>query len=57
MKEAVDKPRIFHQLVPMQIQYEYGMTKVILEYNSLTKYYLTTNNNNNIICLVLSFRM
>lgn len=28
LKEAVDKPRIYHQLVPMEIQYEYGMTKV-----------------------------
>jgi gamma-glutamyltranspeptidase len=52
LKEAIDKPRIFHQLVPMQIQYEYGTTRVILEYDNLTKYYAT-----NIIYVVLSFRM
>lgn len=28
LKEAVDEPRIFHQLLPMQAQYEYGTTRV-----------------------------
>lgn len=28
MKEAIDKPRLYHQLVPMEIQYDYGTTKV-----------------------------
>ncbi|KAE9545643.1 hypothetical protein AGLY_001186 [Aphis glycines] len=31
LKEAIDKPRIFHQLVPMQIQYEYGITKDVIQ--------------------------
>lgn len=29
LKEVIDKPRIFHQLVPMQVQYEFGTTRVI----------------------------
>lgn len=24
----IDKPRIYHQLIPMEVQYEYGTTKV-----------------------------
>ncbi|XP_060841452.1 scoloptoxin SSD14-like [Rhopalosiphum padi] len=31
LKEAIDKPRIFHQLVPMQIQYEYGTTRDVIQ--------------------------
>jgi len=52
LKEVIDKPRIFHQLVPMQVQYEYGTTRVILEYNSFTKYFI-----DNVIYIVLLFRM
>lgn len=28
LKEVLDHPRIFHQLMPMEIQYEYGTTRV-----------------------------
>jgi len=28
LKEVLDKPRIYHQLVPMEIRYEYRTTKV-----------------------------
>lgn len=28
IKEAVDAPRIHHQLSPMEVQYEYGNTQV-----------------------------
>lgn len=28
LKEAVDAPRIHHQLFPMQVEYEYGTLKV-----------------------------
>ncbi|VVC34642.1 Hypothetical protein CINCED_3A025773 [Cinara cedri] len=28
LKEALDKPRIYHQLLPMEVHYEYGTTKV-----------------------------
>jgi len=28
LKESSDKPRIYHQLVPMQVEYEYGVTRV-----------------------------
>jgi len=31
LKEVIDKPRIYHQLMPMVVQYEYGTTKVIIE--------------------------
>jgi len=31
LKEAIDKPRIYHQLMPMVVQYEYGTIKVIIE--------------------------
>lgn len=32
LKEVIDKPRIYHQLMPMQVQYEYGTTKVEYKY-------------------------
>lgn len=28
VKEALDEPRYHHQLIPMNIDYEYGITKV-----------------------------
>lgn len=28
MKEAADEPRFHHQLFPMSVNYEYGLTKV-----------------------------
>lgn len=28
LKESVDKSRLYHQLVPMVVEYEYGITKV-----------------------------
>jgi len=28
LKESIDKARIYHQLVPMVVEYEYGTTKV-----------------------------
>jgi len=31
LKEVIDKPRIYHQLVPMEVQYEYGTIKVVTE--------------------------
>ncbi|XP_022163024.1 gamma-glutamyltranspeptidase 1-like [Myzus persicae] len=31
LKEVIDKPRIFHQLVPMQVQYEYGTTRDVIQ--------------------------
>ncbi|XP_025415855.1 glutathione hydrolase 1 proenzyme-like isoform X2 [Sipha flava] len=31
LKEAVDKPRLYHQLVPMIVQYEYGTTKDVVQ--------------------------
>ncbi|XP_026813149.1 glutathione hydrolase 1 proenzyme-like isoform X1 [Rhopalosiphum maidis] len=31
LKEVIDKPRIYHQLVPMEVQYEYGTTKDIVQ--------------------------
>jgi len=34
LKESVDKSRLYHQLVPMEIQYEYGITRVNQNYNS-----------------------
>lgn len=37
LKEAVDKPRLYHQLVPMVVQYEYGTTKASQKYSN-TKY-------------------
>jgi len=38
LKEAIDKPRIYHQLVPMKVLYEDGTTKVIVEmYNKTIK--------------------
>lgn len=33
LKEVIDKPRIYHQLMPMQVQYEYGTTRVEYKYN------------------------
>jgi len=33
LKEVLDKPRIYHQLVPMEIRYEYRTTKVKSKYN------------------------
>lgn len=30
LKEALDEPRIYHQLMPMIVQYEYGTTKVTI---------------------------
>jgi len=39
LKEVIDKPRIFHQLVPMQVQYEYGTPRVMLKYKMFTKYF------------------
>lgn len=29
IKEAVDAPRIHHQLLPMEVQYEYGNIEVV----------------------------
>ncbi|XP_022182527.1 gamma-glutamyltranspeptidase 1-like isoform X2 [Myzus persicae] len=31
LKEVIDKPRIYHQLVPMEVQYEYGTTKSVVQ--------------------------
>ncbi|KAK9883484.1 hypothetical protein WA026_001658 [Henosepilachna vigintioctopunctata] len=31
LKEAIDAPRIYHQLYPMKIEYEYGITQNIIE--------------------------
>ncbi|XP_027844972.1 scoloptoxin SSD14-like isoform X3 [Aphis gossypii] len=31
LKEVIDKPRIYHQLVPMEVQYEYGTTKDVVQ--------------------------
>ncbi|XP_026810361.1 glutathione hydrolase 1 proenzyme-like isoform X2 [Rhopalosiphum maidis] len=31
LKEVIDKPRIYHQLMPMQVQYEYGTTKDVVQ--------------------------
>ncbi|XP_060862916.1 scoloptoxin SSD14-like [Metopolophium dirhodum] len=31
LKEVIDKPRIFHQLLPMQVQYEYGTTRDVIQ--------------------------
>ncbi|KAL5244956.1 hypothetical protein ACI65C_012366 [Semiaphis heraclei] len=31
LKEVLDKPRIYHQLVPMEIQYEYRTTKNVVQ--------------------------
>ncbi|XP_025200825.1 glutathione hydrolase 1 proenzyme-like isoform X1 [Melanaphis sacchari] len=31
LKEAIDKPRIYHQLIPMEVQYEYGTTKAVVQ--------------------------
>ncbi|VVC34643.1 Hypothetical protein CINCED_3A018712 [Cinara cedri] len=31
LKESLDKPRIYHQLMPMEIQYEYGMTRDVVQ--------------------------
>ncbi|VVC34645.1 Hypothetical protein CINCED_3A012630 [Cinara cedri] len=31
LKQAVDKPRIYHQLLPMQVQYEYGTTRDVVQ--------------------------
>lgn len=31
IKEAVDAPRIHHQLYPMQVAYEYGVPKPIID--------------------------
>ncbi|CAH1711156.1 unnamed protein product [Aphis gossypii] len=31
LKEAIDKPRIYHQLVPMKVYYEYGTTKDVVQ--------------------------
>lgn len=30
IKEAIDAPRIHHQIYPMHIQYEYGILQVFL---------------------------
>ncbi|XP_031630844.1 scoloptoxin SSD20-like [Contarinia nasturtii] len=30
IKEAVDAPRIHHQLIPMEVQYEYGNTQQLI---------------------------
>jgi len=37
LKEVIDKPRIYHQLVPMEVQYEYGTIKVIIVYRNTIK--------------------
>jgi len=31
LKEVIDKPRIYHQLIPMEVQYEYGTLKVVIK--------------------------
>ena len=31
MKEAIDAPRIHHQLYPMEVSYEYGVPKPVIE--------------------------
>jgi gamma-glutamyltranspeptidase/glutathione hydrolase/leukotriene-C4 hydrolase len=31
IKEAVDAPRIHHQLIPMEVSYEYGVPKQIID--------------------------
>ncbi|XP_027844957.2 scoloptoxin SSD14-like isoform X2 [Aphis gossypii] len=31
LKEVIDKPRIYHQLMPMVVQYEYGTTKSVVQ--------------------------
>ncbi|KAL4132607.1 hypothetical protein QTP88_009731 [Uroleucon formosanum] len=31
LKEVIDKPRIYHQLVPMEVQYEYGTIKSVVQ--------------------------
>ncbi|VVC34640.1 Hypothetical protein CINCED_3A006787 [Cinara cedri] len=31
LKEAIDEPRIYHQLMPMEVQYEYGTTKDVVQ--------------------------
>jgi len=31
LKEVIDKPRIYHQLVPMTVEYEYGTTKAVVQ--------------------------
>jgi len=37
LKEVIDKPRIYHQLVPMEVQYEYGTIKVTIAYRNTIK--------------------
>uniref|UniRef100_A0A2H8TUN5 Gamma-glutamyltranspeptidase 1 n=2 Tax=Melanaphis sacchari TaxID=742174 RepID=A0A2H8TUN5_9HEMI len=31
LKEVIDKPRIYHQLMPMRVQYEYGTTTDVIQ--------------------------
>lgn len=45
MKEAIDKPRIYHQLIPMVIDYEYGVTKVSRTYHKYILHRLTKHIN------------
>lgn len=43
LKEGIDKPRVFHQLLPMQIEYENGIAKVKKKYN-IIKYVYNKNH-------------
>lgn len=52
LKESIDKPRIYHQLEPMVVEYEYGTTKVIDNYRINELYILYTDE---IIILLFSF--
>lgn len=45
VKEAVDYPRIHHQLYPMEVQYEYGTLQVYQFY-----VYNYTNNLSLLLC-------
>uniref|UniRef100_A0A2S2NKJ0 Gamma-glutamyltranspeptidase 1 n=1 Tax=Schizaphis graminum TaxID=13262 RepID=A0A2S2NKJ0_SCHGA len=31
LKEAIEEPRLYHQLIPMQVDYEYGVLKPVVE--------------------------
>jgi gamma-glutamyltranspeptidase len=39
IKEAIDEPRLHHQLFPMRLQYEYGVLQVSASKVSLSTHY------------------